>query len=122
MDLQFLDKLWFRGKSCDTFVPIGPHLVTPTSFPDVHKLGIELRLNGQVMQKSNTENIIFPVPVLIAQISQLMTFEPGDIIATGTPGGVGFMRKPPVFMKPRDVVEIDLEGIGSLRNPVAAPG
>jgi len=83
-------------------------------------LTIELRLNGKTMQKSNTRNLIFKVPDLVSYISQVMTLEVGDVIATGTPGGVGFARTPPVFMKPGDVVEIDIEGIGTLRNSVVA--
>jgi 2-keto-4-pentenoate hydratase/2-oxohepta-3-ene-1,7-dioic acid hydratase in catechol pathway len=119
-DLQFSDGQWVRAKSFDTFAPMGPYLVTPQTLHDGDELDIELRLNGKTMQKSNTRNLIFKVPDLISYISQIMTLEPGDVIATGTPGGVGFGRNPQVFLKPGDVVEIEIEGIGQLRNPVTA--
>ena len=119
-DLQFSDGQWVRAKSFDTFAPMGPYLVTRETLHDGDQLGIELRLNGQTMQKSNTRNLIFKVPDLVSYISQIMTLEPGDVIATGTPGGVGFGRNPQVFLKPGDIVEIEIEGIGKLRNPVTA--
>ena len=118
-DLQFGDKQWTRGKSIDTFAPMGPCLVTCSELGDGSGLAIELRLNGERLQKSNTENLIFGVPALVSHISQTMTLEPGDVISTGTPSGVGFVRKPPIFLKPGDIVEIEIEGIGVLRNPVA---
>jgi 2-keto-4-pentenoate hydratase/2-oxohepta-3-ene-1,7-dioic acid hydratase in catechol pathway len=118
-DLQFSDGQWLRAKSFDTFAPMGPYLVTRNELGDGSGLGIELRLNGKTMQKSNTRNLIFDVPNLVSYISRVMTLEVGDIIATGTPAGVGFVRNPPVFMKPGDVVEIEIEGIGQLRNRVA---
>src|SRR5262249_30691233 len=118
-DLQFSDGQWLRAKSFDTFAPMGPYLVTGKTLREEDGLDIELRLNGKVMQKSNTRNLIFKVPDLISFISNVMTLEVGDVIATGTPGGVGFVRNPQVFMKPGDVVEIDIEGIGQLRNRVA---
>lgn len=118
-DLQFSDGQWLRAKSFDTFAPMGPYLVTRSSLGDGDGLGIELRLNGKTMQKSNTRNLIFKVPELVSFISQVMTLEVGDVIATGTPGGVGFGRNPQVFMKPGDAVEIEIEGIGQLKNPVA---
>lgn len=117
-DLQFSDGQWLRAKSFDTFAPIGPFLVTQETLGDADGLGIELRLNGKTMQKSNTRNLIFKVPELISYISTVMTLEVGDVIATGTPGGVGFARTPQVFMQHGDVVEIEIEGIGVLRNPV----
>ena len=117
-DLQFSDGQWLRAKSFDTFAPMGPYLVTRNTLRDGDGLDIELRLNGQTMQKSNTRNLIFKVPELVSFISKVMTLEVGDVIATGTPSGVGFVRNPPVFMKAGDVVEIDIEGIGQLRNPV----
>jgi 2-keto-4-pentenoate hydratase/2-oxohepta-3-ene-1,7-dioic acid hydratase in catechol pathway len=117
-DLQFSDGQWLRAKSFDTFAPIGPYLVTANELGDGSGLNLELRLNGKQMQKSNTRNLIFDVPKLISHISHVMTLEVGDIIATGTPSGVGFVRNPPVFMKAGDVVEIDIQGIGTLRNPV----
>lgn len=119
-DIQFGDKQWTRGKSIDTFAPIGPCLVTQSELGDGSGLGIELRLNGQTLQKSNTRNLIFSVPFLVSGISQTMTLEPGDVIATGTPSGVGYVRKPPIFLKAGDTVEIEIERIGLLQNPVVA--
>jgi 2-keto-4-pentenoate hydratase/2-oxohepta-3-ene-1,7-dioic acid hydratase in catechol pathway len=119
-DLQFSDGQWLRAKSFDTFAPMGPYLVTPDTLRDGDGLDIELRLNGKTMQKSNTRNMIFKVPELISYISKVMTLEVGDVIATGTPGGVGLGRNPQVFLHPGDNVEIDIEGIGQLRNRVAA--
>ncbi len=118
-DLQFSDNQWIRGKSFDTFAPIGPCLVTTSDLGDGDGLGISLRLNGETMQDSNTSNLIFKVAELVSYTSRVLTLEPGDVIATGTPAGVGFTRKPPVFMKPGDIVEIDLEGVGTLRNLVS---
>jgi acylpyruvate hydrolase len=118
-DLQFSDGQWLRAKSFDSFAPMGPYLVTRHTLHDGDGLDIELRLNGKTMQKSNTRNLIFKVPELVSYISKVMTLEIGDVIATGTPGGVGFVRNPQVFMKPGDVVEIEIEGIGQLRNSIA---
>lgn len=120
-DLQFGEKQWLRGKSIDTFAPLGPYLVTRSALGDADGLAIELRLNGQTLQKSNTRNLIFKVPALVSHISQTMTLEPGDVIATGTPAGVGYVRNPPIFLKPGDIAEIEIEGIGILRNPVVGP-
>jgi len=117
-DLQRADGQWLRAKSFDTFAPMGPCLVTRSALGDAGALDIQLRLNGQTMQKSNTRNLIFNVPAIVSHISKVMTLEPGDVISTGTPGGVGFTRKPPVYLQPGDVVEIEIEGIGVLRNPV----
>jgi 2-keto-4-pentenoate hydratase/2-oxohepta-3-ene-1,7-dioic acid hydratase in catechol pathway len=117
-DLQFAEKQWTRGKSIDTFAPMGPCLVTRSELGSADSLGIELRLNGQTMQKSNTRYLIFNVPALVSHISQTMTLEPGDVIYTGTPSGVGFTRNPPVFLKQGDTIEIEIEGIGVLRNSV----
>jgi 2-keto-4-pentenoate hydratase/2-oxohepta-3-ene-1,7-dioic acid hydratase in catechol pathway len=119
-DMQSADKQWFRGKSCDTFAPIGPWIVTKDEIPDPHSLRISLTLNGQTMQDSNTGNMIFKIPYLISHLSKSMTLEPGDIISTGTPEGVGASRTPPVFLKPGDSVSITIERIGTLTNPVAA--
>jgi 2-keto-4-pentenoate hydratase/2-oxohepta-3-ene-1,7-dioic acid hydratase in catechol pathway len=113
---QFADKQWTRGKSCDTFCPTGPWLTTRDEIADPHNLRVIGRLNGEVFQDSNTANMIFRVPELIAFISEAITLEPGDIIATGTPSGVGVFRKPPVFMKAGDVAEVEIEGLGVLRN------
>jgi 2-keto-4-pentenoate hydratase/2-oxohepta-3-ene-1,7-dioic acid hydratase in catechol pathway len=117
---QFADKQWVRGKSCDTFCPTGPHLTTHDEIPDPHALAIRARVNGVTMQDSHTGKMIFRVPELIEFISASITLEPGDIIATGTPEGVGAFRKPPVFLKSGDVVEVEIEGLGVLRNPVVA--
>jgi 2-keto-4-pentenoate hydratase/2-oxohepta-3-ene-1,7-dioic acid hydratase in catechol pathway len=118
-DIQFADKQWVRGKSPDTFFPIGPYLVTADEIADPHNLDISLTLNGQTMQKSNTLNLIFRIPYLISYLSQTMTLLPGDIISTGTPGGVGVFRKPPVFLKPGDKVSVTIAGLGTLTNTVA---
>lgn len=121
-DWQFKgeEKQWVIGKTFDTFAPTGPHLVTANDVPDPQSLRIQLRLNGETMQDSNTREFIFTVPQLIAYLSQAVTMEPGDLIFTGTPPGVGVARKPPVFLKPGDDVEIEIDGVGLLRNPVAA--
>jgi 2-keto-4-pentenoate hydratase/2-oxohepta-3-ene-1,7-dioic acid hydratase in catechol pathway len=117
---QFGDKQWTRGKSCDTFCPIGPWMTTLDEIPDPHALRVQTIVNGQVMQDSNTRNLIFRIPQLISYISRDMTLEPGDIIATGTPPGVGAFRNPPCFLKSGDIVETEVEGLGRLRNPVIA--
>ena len=120
-DFQFADGQWQRGKSCDTFAPMGPTIVTADVIPNPHKLSIKLRLNGQTMQDSNTDNLIFGIPQLISFLSETITLEPGDVIATGTPAGVGFARKPPVFLKDGDKMEVEIEGLGILNSPVVAP-
>ena len=119
-DFQFADGQWQRGKSCDTFAPMGQTIVTTDQITDPHKLSIKLVLNGQTMQDSNTDQLIFGVPELIEFLTESITLEPGDVIATGTPPGVGFARKPPVFLKPGDQMEVLIEGIGGLGNPVVA--
>jgi 2-keto-4-pentenoate hydratase/2-oxohepta-3-ene-1,7-dioic acid hydratase in catechol pathway len=119
-DFQFADGQWQRGKSCDTFAPMGEAIVTTDEVPDPHKLSIKLRLNGKTMQDSNTDQLIFGVPELVAFLSETITLEPGDVIATGTPSGVGFARKPPVYIKDGDVMEVEIEKLGTLRNPVSA--
>lgn len=111
---------WLLGKSFDTFAPIGPVLVTTDEVPEPGRLSIELRLNGRVMQRSNTAQLIFSIEALIAYVSAVCTLRPGDLIFTGTPGGVGFARKPPVFLQPGDVLEVEIESIGVLSNPVVA--
>ncbi|OQY60377.1 MAG: 5-carboxymethyl-2-hydroxymuconate isomerase [Desulfobacteraceae bacterium 4572_88] len=111
---------WVRGKSFDTFCPLGPVLVTPDEIPDPQTLPLKSVLNGNTMQESNTSDMIFPVAELIEYLSSGMTLLPGTVIMTGTPSGVGFVRQPPVFLQPGDVVEIAIEGISSLVNPVAA--
>lgn len=117
-DLQYSDRQWVRGKSCDTFAPMGPFLVSPDEIGDPHALDIELQLNGRVQQQSNTANLIFNCFELVAFISESITLEPGDIIFTGTPAGVGMFRNPQVFLQPGDRVEIRIEKIGTLFNPV----
>lgn len=117
-DLQFGDGQWVRGKGLDGFAPIGPFITTRDEIADVQALNIEGRLNGQVMQASNTGKMIFNVAYLVSYISQGITLEPGDVIATGTPEGVGIFRDPPVLLKPGDVFEVTIEGLGTLRNPV----
>ena len=119
-DFQFGDVQWQRGKSCDTFAPMGQTIVTTDEMPDPHALRITLTLNGTVMQDSNTSELIFRVPELIEFITSSITLEPGDVIATGTPPGVGYARKPPVFLKPGDVMEVHIDQIGGLGNPIVA--
>jgi 2-keto-4-pentenoate hydratase/2-oxohepta-3-ene-1,7-dioic acid hydratase in catechol pathway len=119
-DFQMATSQWMIGKTFDTFAPMGPAVVTADEIEDPHNLAISLTLNGKVMQDSNTRNLIFRAPQLIAYLSSVFTLEPGDIIATGTPAGVGFARKPPRYLKPGDQVTIRVEGIGELSNPVVA--
>ena len=119
-DLQFGDGQWTRGKSLDTFAPLGPFITTRDEIDDVQSLKIEGMLNGEVMQSSNTSKMIFKVAYLVSYLSQGITLEPGDVIATGTPDGVGIFRKPPVLLKDGDVFEVRIEKLGTLRNPVAA--
>jgi 2-keto-4-pentenoate hydratase/2-oxohepta-3-ene-1,7-dioic acid hydratase in catechol pathway len=116
-DLQMRTGQWLSGKTLDTFAPCGPSLVI-NEISDPQNLNIATLINGQTLQQSNTRNMIFSVAETIAYISQLMTLEPGDIIATGTPEGVGFKRNPPIFLRNGDMVEVEIEGIGTLRNPV----
>jgi 2-keto-4-pentenoate hydratase/2-oxohepta-3-ene-1,7-dioic acid hydratase in catechol pathway len=113
-------KQWLLGKTFDGFAPFGPELVTPDEVGDPGHLRIQCRVNGQVLQDSNTEQLIFSVPQLVAYISQVCTLLPGDVIFTGTPPGVGFARKPPIFLKPGDVAEVEIERIGLLRNTFVA--
>jgi 2-keto-4-pentenoate hydratase/2-oxohepta-3-ene-1,7-dioic acid hydratase in catechol pathway len=112
-----LDKQWARGKSFDTFAPLGPWIETDL---DPERAPLRSRLNGRVMQDSNTSDLIFSCRELIVYLSQCMTLLPGTVIMTGTPSGVGAARKPPVFLRPGDVIEIEVEGIGVLRNSVKA--
>ena len=121
-DLQFSDGQWTRGKSADTFCPVGPRLVPAAEVPDPQALGIRCVLNGEVMQDSTTANMIFTVAEIIAYTSATMTFEPGDLIATGTPAGVGVFRDPPVLLKDGDEVTIEIDELGALTNPVQAEG
>lgn len=121
-DLQKLDGQWVRAKSCDTFAPMGPWLVTRDQAGDPGALAIRLRLNGVTMQDSSTREFVFDVATLVAFLSETMTLEPGDVVLTGTPPGVGFARRPPVYLRPGDVVEVEIEGLGVLRNEVRAEG
>lgn len=119
-DFQFADGQWTRGKSCDTFAPFGEFVATKDEIEDPHKLQIQFRLNGKTLQDSNTEELIFKIPEIIEFLSASITLEPGDVVATGTPPGVGFARKPPIFMKNGDTAEVEIEGLGILSNPVRA--
>jgi 2-keto-4-pentenoate hydratase/2-oxohepta-3-ene-1,7-dioic acid hydratase in catechol pathway len=119
-DFQMATSQWVIGKTFDTFAPFGPAIVTADEIDDPHKLAISLELSGETMQNSNTCNLIFTVPKLVAYLSSVFTLEPGDIIATGTPGGVGFARKPPRYLKPGDECRVRIEGLGELYNPVVA--
>jgi 2,4-diketo-3-deoxy-L-fuconate hydrolase len=118
-DLQFGDGQWTRGKSIDTFGPVGP-LVPRDQVPDPHALAIRAIVSGEVRQDSTTANLVFGVDELIARASQAFTLEPGDLLLTGTPAGVGVFRDPPRLLQPGDEVTIEIEAIGSLTNPVVA--
>ena len=115
-DAQFEDGQWVRGKSFDSFCPLGPYLVTPDEVGDPGNLAIRCRLNGQLMQDSNTREMIFGVNELISYLSETITLEAGDILSTGTPHGVGFSRTPPVFLNPGDEIEVEIENLGTLKN------
>jgi 2-keto-4-pentenoate hydratase/2-oxohepta-3-ene-1,7-dioic acid hydratase in catechol pathway len=117
-DLQKADGQWVRAKSLDTFCPIGPVVVTVDELQDPHNLAIRSWVNGELRQNSNTKHLIHDVPKLVAFLSAAFTLEPGDIITTGTPGGVGLHRKPPAFLKPGDHVAIEVEDIGRLENTI----
>jgi 2-keto-4-pentenoate hydratase/2-oxohepta-3-ene-1,7-dioic acid hydratase in catechol pathway len=117
-DLQAREKQWVRAKGLDTFAPCGPWLVTPDEISDPHALDIELRVNGELRQQSNTSDLIFKIPQLVEFISQDLTLRPGDIISTGTPSGVGVFMNPPVYLKDGDQLDITLAGVGELHNPV----
>jgi 2-keto-4-pentenoate hydratase/2-oxohepta-3-ene-1,7-dioic acid hydratase in catechol pathway len=120
-ELQRQHGQWFKGKSLDTFCPLGPWLVHKSALPDPQQVRLICRVNGEVMQDGNTRDMIFDIPTTIESLSTGMTLEPGDIISTGTPSGVGFARVPPVFLKPGDKVEGEVEGIGTLEVEVVAP-
>lgn len=115
---QFEDGQWTRGKSCDTFAPNGPFLVTADEVPDPGALRITTRVNGKIMQDSNTKQFIFSIPKIVSYFSHSFTLDPGDLIATGTPPGVGFSRKPPVYLKHGDVVDVEIERIGRISSQV----
>ena len=112
---------WVKGKSCDTFAPLGPFLATPDEIPDVNDLRLWLTVNGTMMQDGNTKNLVFKIPHLVSYLSQFMTLLPGDVISTGTPAGVGLGQKPePVYIKPGDVMELGIHGLGSSRQKAVA--
>jgi 2-keto-4-pentenoate hydratase/2-oxohepta-3-ene-1,7-dioic acid hydratase in catechol pathway len=111
---------WVKGKSCDTFAPLGPYLVTPDELQDINNLKMWLKLNGQTMQNSNTSNLVFKVPFLVHYLSQFMSLLPGDVISTGTPAGVGLGMKPPLYIKPGDVIELGIEGLGDQKQVAVA--
>jgi 2-keto-4-pentenoate hydratase/2-oxohepta-3-ene-1,7-dioic acid hydratase in catechol pathway len=119
-DLQLQVSQWTAGKAIDSFAPCGPELVLAGEVGDVRALEVRTRLNGETVQSASTELMIFPVAALIAYISSLITLEPGDVIATGTPAGVGFTREPPIALADGDVVEVEIPGVGLLTNPVVA--
>jgi 2-keto-4-pentenoate hydratase/2-oxohepta-3-ene-1,7-dioic acid hydratase in catechol pathway len=120
-DLQRIHGQWFKGKSLDTFCPIGPWLVHKSALTDPQQVRLVCRVNGEVMQDGNTRDMIFDIATTIESLSKGMTLEPGDIISTGTPSGVGFARVPPVFLKPGDKVEGEVEGVGTLQVEIAEP-
>lgn len=111
---------WVKGKSCDTFAPLGPYLVTPDEIEDVHKLRLWLKVNGEIMQDGSSSDLVFRIPFLISYLSQFMSLLPGDIISTGTPAGVGMGQKPPRYLRKGDVVELGIDGLGSSKQEVQA--
>jgi 5-carboxymethyl-2-hydroxymuconate isomerase len=121
-DLQFGDGQWVRSKSLDTFCPLGPLIVTPDELGDPQDLPLRTRVNGETMQDSRTDQMIFGIAALLAHCSRAFTLEPGDVVMTGTPWGCGEFMDPRRSLSPGDVVEVEVEGIGTLRNPVVAAG
>lgn len=119
-DYQMATSQWLMGKTFDTFAPMGPWIVSADEIADPHALDISLSINGEVLQNSNTQELIFKIPELIAWLSSVVTLEPGDVVSTGTPAGVGVARKPPRFLQAGDDVIVKIQGIGELRNPVIA--
>jgi acylpyruvate hydrolase len=118
-DYQFVTSQWMVGKTFDTHCPMGPALVLKDEIPDPHTLDLSLSIAGEVLQRSNTRQLIFKVPETVEYLSQVMTLEPGDVISTGTPAGVGFTRKPPRWLRPGEIVRVEIAGLGVLENPVA---
>ncbi|MDP6418011.1 MAG: fumarylacetoacetate hydrolase family protein [Candidatus Krumholzibacteria bacterium] len=116
---QRTERQWLRAKGFETFAPCGPWIVTPEEIPDPHNLDLECRVNGELRQKSNTSQLIFRIDYLVEYLSRSMTLEPGDIVSTGTPGGVGVFRNPPVFLRSGDTMRLEIEGIGVLENRIA---
>ncbi|HEX2045707.1 MAG TPA: fumarylacetoacetate hydrolase family protein [Gaiellaceae bacterium] len=121
-DLQFADGQWTRAKSLDTFCPVGPELVPAAEIPDPQSLAIRCLVNGEALQESSTAHMVFGVGEIVAFASEAITLEPGDLIATGTPAGVGYTRTPPRFLARGDTVTVEIEGVGALTNPVVAEG
>ncbi|MGJ5814224.1 fumarylacetoacetate hydrolase family protein [Paludibaculum fermentans] len=119
-DFQMATSQWLMGKTFDTFAPTGPWLTTADEIEDPHQLDIRMEINGELLQSSNTRNLIFKIPQLIEYISSVVALEPGDIISTGTPAGVGCARQPPRWLKPGDEAVVTVHGLGSLSNPVTA--
>ncbi len=119
-DFQMATSQWMMGKTFDTFAPMGPWLVSADEIADPHALDISLRIGDETLQHSNTRELIFKIPELVAYLSSVVTLEPGDVVATGTPAGVGFARTPPRYLQPGEEVIVSIEGIGELRNPVVA--
>lgn len=119
-DFQMAVSQWTMGKNFDTFAPMGPWLVTADEVADPHNLDIRATVNGEVLQNSNTRELIFRIPETIEFLSSVMTLEPGDIVSTGTPSGVGFSYRPPKWLKPGDEVVVSVEGLGELRNGCVA--
>ena len=119
-DFQMATSQWLMGKTFDTFAPMGPHIVTADKIPDPHSLDIRMTINGEILQNSNTRELIFKIPALIAYLSSVFTLEPGDVVSTGTPAGVGAGRKPPRWLKAGDECSVYVESVGELRNPVVA--
>ena len=119
-DIEFRTSQWTSGKMLDTFCPLGPVVATRHEIPDPGSLRLKTLLNGRVVQDATTADMVFPVPFLISYISSLTTLEPGDVILTGTPAGIGCNRNPQMFLKPGDQVKVEIEGIGTLTNPVVA--
>jgi len=119
-DFQMATSQWMIGKTFDTFAPCGPALVTADEIADPHNLDISLSINGEVLQHSNTRELIFRIPELIAYLSSVFTLEPGDVVSTGTPSGVGFSHNPPRWLRAGDEVVVKVEGLGELHNPVVA--
>ncbi len=119
-DFQMATTQWLMGKTFDTFAPMGPWIVTADEVEDPHALDIALEINGEELQRSNTRELIFRIPELVQYLSSVFTLEPGDVVSTGTPAGVGFARKPPRWLRAGDTVTIRVSGVGELSNPVVA--
>jgi acylpyruvate hydrolase len=117
-DFQFIGSQWMAGKIPETFAPVGPYIADRTEIPDPHVLELKLWVNGKQMQSGNTKTFIFDVRYLVSYLSNLITLSPGDLIATGTPPGVGFARKPPVFLQPGDTCRLEITGLGQIENGV----